>query len=334
MVVRTIKNKKDSNSKFNKLLSSKYNKMAIIFIEVALLLTVVVLICLVVKGDISLKSPETTKYVINNTTENSIVYKEGLTFAATEKNKDNEEENVSGAVDVVNNNSGNSGSIDNSDTPNSNTLPDPSGWNRAEILAKAKSAVNKTKTYTGNLTVNHTEGFTADVKECTGGDLVKGIANLMIGWVVKPVEETLSYQNGKAVNSEGETVPIILPKRGNFTLTEDGISTASVQRSGSEYVIKIKLIEESVGMYEVPKHNAASVGYLDVANFDISFMEVDSADIVYQGSSIEFRINADGYVTKAKYTIPLHIDGSAHRGSISGSATFEGVQTEEWQLNW
>ena len=156
----------------------------------------------------------------------------------------------------------------------------------------------------------------------------------MIGWVVKPVEETLSYQNGKAVNSEGETVPIILPKRGSFTLTEDGISSASVQRSGGEYVIKIKLIEESVGMYEVPKHNAASVGYLDVANFDISFMEVDSADIVYKGSGIELRINADGYVTKANYTIPLRIDGSAHRGSISGSATFEGVQTEEWRLNW
>ena len=143
--MRTIRNNKDSDSKFNRLPGSRYNKMAIILIEIALLLTVVVLICLVVKGDISFKSPETTKYVINNTTENSIVYKEGLTFAPTEKNKDNEEENVSGAVDVVNNNSGNSGSIDNSDTPNSNTLPDPSGWSRAEILAKAKAAVNKTK---------------------------------------------------------------------------------------------------------------------------------------------------------------------------------------------
>mgnify|MGYP003434798037 CR=1 FL=1 len=37
------------------------------------------------------------------------------------------------------------------------------------------------------------------------------LAMLMIGWVVKPVEETLVFQNGKAVNSEGETVPIILP---------------------------------------------------------------------------------------------------------------------------
>ena len=168
--MRTIRNNKDSDSKFNRLLGSRYNKMAIILIEIALLLTVVVLICLVVKGDISFKSPETTKYVINNTTENSIVYKEGLTFAPTEKNSDNGDENIGEGVGGGNNASGNFGSFDNSHTPNNNTLPDPSGWSRAEILAKAKTAVNKTKAYTGNLTVNHTESFTADVKECTGGD--------------------------------------------------------------------------------------------------------------------------------------------------------------------
>lgn len=332
--MRIIKNKEDANSKFNKLLNSKHNKTALIVIEVALLLTVVVLICLVVKGDVSFKSPETTKYIINDTTGSGIVYKEGLTFAPTEKSKNDNDEGQEN--NVVGNNSVNSVNSGNANAQSniSRELPDPSGWSKAEIISKAKEAVNKTKAYTGNLTVNHSEGFTADVTECTGGEIVKSIVNLMIGWVVKPAEETLVYQNGKAVNSEGETVPIILPKRSNFTLTENGVKSASVQRSGNEYVIKLTLVEESVGMYDVPKHNAASIGYLDVANFDISFMEVDSADIVYKGSSIELKINADGYVTYAGYKIPLHIDGSAHKGSISGSATFEGEQTEEWRLNW
>ena len=163
---------------------------------------------------------------------------------------------------------------------------------------------------------------------------MKSVVDLMIGWVVKPVDETLNYQNGYAVNSEGETVPIILPKRNGFSLSESGVQSATVQQTGNEYIIKINLVEESVGMYDVPTHNAASIGYLDVASFDISFMEIDSADIVYKGSSIELRINAEGYVTYANYKIPLHIDGSAHKGSISGSASFEGEQTEEWRLNY
>lgn len=276
----------------------------------------------------------------NGNINTTIVYKPGLTFAPTEKQeitekveKDNnlsDGKNTNNTVVVQNNNQNNN----QNNAQNETSLADPSDWSRAQIISKAKDAVNKTKAYTGNLTVNHSEGFTAKVTECSAGGIVRSVVDLMLGWVVKPVEETLVYQNGKAVNSEGETVPIILPKRNAFSLSESGVRSATVQQTGNEYIIKIELVEESVGMYDVPTHNAASVGYLDVANFDISFMEVDSADIVYKGSSIELRINAEGYVTYANYKIPLHIDGSAHKGSISGSATFEGEQTEEWRLNW
>lgn len=315
--------------------SFKINKKVLIVVEVVFLLILVALVCLV-KGDVLLKSFKGEKVNKNNSTENTIVYKEGLTFAPTKKDKGNDKDNddVHESENTTQNSGveNNGGSAIQIDTVK--PLPDPSEWSRAEIISKAEAAVNKTKAYTGNLTVNHTEGFSADVTECSAGGIVRSVVDLMIGWVVKPVEETLVYQNGKTVNSEGETVPILLPKRNGFSLTENGVKSASVQRMGNEYVIKLTLIEESVGMYEVPKHNAASVGYLDVASFDISFMEVDSADIVYKGSSIELRINADGYVSYAKYKIPLHIEGSAHKGSISGSATFEGEQTEEWRLAW
>lgn len=284
----------------------------------------------------------------NGNINTTIVYKPGLTFAPTEKQEVTEKvekennlsdgKNTNNTVVVQNNNQNdnqnNNENNNQNNTQNNTSLADPSGWSRAQIVSKAKDAVNKTKAYTGNLTVNHSEGFTAKVTECSAGGIVRSVVDLMLGWVVKPVEETLVYQNGKAVNSEGETVPIILPKRNAFSLSESGVRSATVQQTGNEYIIKINLVEESVGMYDVPTHNAASVGYLDVANFDISFMEVDSADIVYKGSSIELRINAEGFVTYANYKIPLHIEGSAHKGSISGSATFEGEQTEEWRLAW
>ena len=282
---------------------------------------------------IFLKDNKALKYGVLTETQSSIVYKEGLTFPPTKEDKNNQnEKDATQIVETVQNNQ-NTPEL-NEPNASGGALPDPSGWSTAQIILKAKDSVNKTKSYTGNLTVDHSESFTAEVTECSAGGIIRSVVDLMIGWVVKPVEETLTYQNGRAVNSEGETVPIILPKRNAFSLNEGGVKSATVQQTGNEYIIKIKLIEESVGMYEVPKHNAGAVGYLDVANFDISFMEVDSADIVYKGSSIELRINAEGYVTYANYKIPLHIEGSAHKGSISGSATFEGEQTEEWRLDW
>lgn len=291
------------------------------------MLTVVVVTIAVVGGNFSFgNNKETTLYVTQPFTDDTTSSKSSLTLLPGNNlnNTDNGETQ----------NGGNSQGGNSLVSGNQSSLADPSGWSTNQIISKAKDAVNKTKAYKGSLTVDHNESFTADVTDCSAGGIVRTVVDLMIGWVVKPVEETLVFQNGKAVNSEGETVPIILPKRNNFSLDSSGVKSASVQRVGDEYVIRITLVEESVGMYQVPKHNAGAVGYLDVANFDISFMEVDSADIVYKGSSIELRINAEGYVTYANYKIPLHIDGSAHRGSISGSATFEGEQTEEWYLNF
>lgn len=290
------------------------------------MLTVVVVTIAVMSGNLSFgNNKETTLYVTQPITDDTTSSKSSLTLLPGNNlnNTDNGETQ----------NGGNSQGGNSLVSGNQSSLADPSGWSTNQIISKAKDAVNKTKAYKGSLTVDHNESFTADVTDCSAGGIVRSVVDLMIGWVVKPVEETLVFQNGKAVNSEGETVPIILPKRNNFSLDSSGVKSASVRRVGDEYVIKITLVEESVGMYQVPKHNAGAVGYLDVANFDISFMEVDSADIVYKGSSIELRINAEGYVTYANYKIPLHIDGSAHRGSISGSATFEGEQTEEWYLN-
>ena len=306
----------------------KLNKNVFLISGFAILLTLVVILCVVL-----IKVNSESKNNSQNDISTSIVYKEGLTFAPTKENENNREDET---VQIITENRDNNADrpVTNNQNSPENILPDSSNWTTSQIIAKAKEAVNKTKAYTGNLTVAHSEGFTADVTECSAGGIVRSVVDLMIGWVVKPVEETLVYQNGKTVNSEGETVPIILPKRNAFSLSESGVQSATVQQTGNEYIIKIKLVEESVGMYEVPKHNAGAVGYLDVAGFDISFMDVDSADIVYKGSSIELRINAEGYVTYANYKIPLHIEGSAHKGSISGSATFEGEQTEEWRLDW
>ena len=306
----------------------------------------IVLTIFVLNGTITLKSKkeEKTPYTLQSLFETSNTVQDGA-YITTEAFGENNYmgnsgyENMNTPIPEVPASNGSNAVISpetgfSSQGSSTAQLPDPSNFSTAQIIATARDAVNKTKAHKGNLKVNHTEGFTANVTECSGGAIVKSVVDLMIGMVVKPVDETLNFQNGKTVNSEGETIPILLPKKGNFTLSESGVKSASIQRSGNEYVIKIKLVEERVGMYDVPTHNAASVGYLDVANFDLSFMEIDSANIVYKGSSLELRINADGYVTYANYKIPLHIDGSAHKGSISGSASFEGEQTEVWKFNW
>lgn len=321
-------------------LQTKQNRAIVIILEVAALLSVVVLTCAVLSGNLLPAEEETTKYVLQNsdsTADVSNIYETNYAQGGVTV-PDVTQSQLPGYTSTVNQGSGTgtagSSSTGKADNTQTLQLESPAGWSKSRILSVAGDAVNKTKAYKNSLSVHHTEKFDAEVTQATGGSIVKSVANIMVGWVVKPVDETLNYQNGTAVNSEGETVPIILPKKNNFYLSQNGVTSATAKVVNNEYVINISLVEESVGMNEVPQYNASAIGYLDVANFDLSFLTVDSANITYKGSSLELHINARGYVTYAEYHIPLNIVGSGHSGSISGSVTFDGEQSEVWTLDY
>lgn len=326
-----MKNQKKKSKGF---LDSKENRRAVIILEIAGLLTIIVITCAILQGDIMSTFSKPSEYIPQNmiSTGDQYVYGTQYVGDSTTRGTTAEESSLVNTFGYTINS--NYSGFTPGTTEASPSLEEPSRWTTAQIVEKAAKAVNQTKLYKNNLTVHHKETFDATVTECTGGSLVQSVANVMVGWVVQPVDETLNYSNGLAQNSEGETVPIILPKRSGFELSSQGVSSASARLSGDQYVLKINLVPESVGINQVPTHNASSIGYLDVGNFDISFMEIDSADITYSGSSIELHINSQGYVTYAVYKVPLTIVGSAHKGSISGSATFVGEQSEIWTLNY
>ena len=224
---------------FSKIFQSQTAKTIIVVTEVAALLSLAVVTWVIIDGrSKGLFTEETTMYVVETSAPDTTLYDTGNNWFVNDNTYSSDNANIS----TPDNNNYTPGVQfeNNQGQVQQNVISENvSGWSTAKILSTAANAVNKTKAYNGNLTVAHSEGFTAEVTECSAGGIVRSVVDLMIGWVVKPVEETLVYQNGKAVNSEGETVPIILPKRNGFTLTENGVKSASVQRMGNEYVIKI-----------------------------------------------------------------------------------------------
>ena len=205
-------------------------------------------------------------------------------------------------------------------------------WGTEEILSKMTTAINYTKAYKGNLAVHHSESFVADITECTGGAIGQRVANTLVGAVVKPTDQTLNFSNGTATTNEGETTQILLPKNGQFTLSPGGVKSAKAYKEGDKTVLVVTLIQENVDEKTIPYHNSRGVGYLNVASIDLMGMTITGGEIQYLGSSIMVKINQAGYVTYAKYTIPLHVYGEGAKGSLSGYAVFDGAQTEIWEL--
>lgn len=205
-------------------------------------------------------------------------------------------------------------------------------WSTEEILAKMTTAINQTKSYKNNLSVHHSESFTANITECTGGAIGQRVANTLVASVVKPTDQTLNFSNGTATTSEGETTQILLPKNGRFSLTSAGVKSAKAYKEGDKTVLSVTLIQENVDEKTIPQHNSRGVGYLDVASVDLMGMTINDGEIQYLGSTITIKVNPAGYVTYAKYTIPLHVYGEGSKGSLSGYAVFDGEQTEIWEL--
>ena len=204
-----------------------------------------------------------------------------------------------------------------------------------EVLDLFANALNLTRGYQGTISVHHTETFSGEVVEAEPlGALATRLANRIIEMVSDPHDATLTFTNGVGVNEDNETVPILLPKNGAFSLPAEGVRNAFMDTANGMHHVVINLVSESVGLNEAPYYNAGAIGYLDTSSLNLSFIKINSCTITYTGSVIDAYIRDDGYIDSVTYTINLNVGGSVTGLGITGSGTMEGVEYETWDLQW
>ena len=217
---------------------------------------------------------------------------------------------------------------------------DPSYWTKAEVVACFSLAMYATRFFAGNVTAEHTKEYSSfNVTKCPGGDIGRSLANEVVSGLLQPQTETLIYSGGYAKNSDGASVPLLLPETGNFTLPVEGVAAASAAEVGGKLKVRMTLVPESVSGAQVPPYNAGAVWYLNAGNLDTSIVRLDFSVIRYTGSVIEAVIDRNGRIESIVYTIPIEIEaaGSAYVGSsvfLSGEIACNGIKTDSWTINW
>ena len=214
--------------------------------------------------------------------------------------------------------------------------PSPATWSKQEIVSYYVNAANKTKAYTNPVTVHHVESFTINIDELSPNlPALKSVAQSIINSAIKPVDETLNFANGRATSSEGEDLPLLLPKRQNCALTADGVVSARAAQEGANIVIELTLVREVGDFTTVPKFNAATTGYLDASMVDLSAVTVDQFEVVYSGSTVRAVIRPDGYIQSAQYNMPIEVTAAGKAlKMISASVVAHGAEAENWEINW
>ena len=229
---------------------------------------------------------------------------------------------------------GNAGQTAATTAPQGSAAGDPSSWTSQQIVDYVNKCVTQTRSYTGNVNAGHKETITATLTKAPGGALIQSIANPIIEGAIKPTDETLAFSGGQAVDTENETVPILLPKKATFYLDPNGVAGITARADGTDTIVEITMVKEIGTLDTAPKYNASAIGYLNTSMVDLSAVTVTSCNITYPGSTIKLRINQSGYVVTADYFVPFVVEAAGKAMFISAEVTCEGTDSESWVLNW
>ena len=204
-----------------------------------------------------------------------------------------------------------------------------------EVLDLYANAINLTRGYQGTVNVHHVESFSGNIVEAQPlGALTTTLGNTLVGMIADPTDSNLVFTGGVGVNEDGETVPLLLPKRGAFSLPAEGVRNAFMDTANGMRHVVITLLPESVDYGGIPYYNAGAIGYLDTSALDFKIITVNYCTITYTGSVIDAYIRDDGYISSVQYTINLSVTGGVTGLGITGSGTMEGVEYETWELQW
>ena len=214
-------------------------------------------------------------------------------------------------------------------------VPDYSSYTKGQILKVYSDALQKTRGYMGAVSVNHSESFTADIKDAhPGGALTELLASNIVKLVGSEGQQTLNFINGYATNKDNERVPLLLPQRASFSLPEQGLAEAQISGDSGKTYVRLVIVPETVSMGEVPPYNASAIGYLDTSDMEFKIITISRVDISYPGSVIDAVINSDGLIEGVTYTIKMSTYAELSGMGVSGYGTLEGAQTESWRLNY
>ena len=164
--------------------------------------------------------------------------------------------------------------------------------------------------------------------------MVKNLVNGLISDIGGPEDEMLAFNGGSAVNAEGKTMPMLLPSSGNFTLTPAGVANATATAEGDNIKIQLSLSPETASMGQVPQHHSSCIGYMDIASFGITVVDITKADTTYTGTTVTAVINSAGNIVSYSYDMPLKIAFTGSKGPISADVAIDARQVETWDIQW
>ena len=206
------------------------------------------------------------------------------------------------------------------------TAADPTKYSKAQIVDYYNNAIKNTAK-AAKLTVTKTENISivVDTMKPDSDTLKKIINENVLSKYAKPSTESKSFTNGVA--SDKTKAIDYLPKS---KLEAAGVKTASIVKSGSNYVVTIVTIAEKTTLQNPKaKYVSQCAAPLDLASVDLGPIKIIQADMNYPGVTIKATVSANGTLVSSSIDQPLNGTGTANVIGLKPSATVHGAWTQK-----
>ena len=234
---------------------------------------------------------------------------------------------ASGSTSTGGSSSTGSGSSSTGSTGGSSaSATDPTKYSKEQIVAYYNNAIKATaKAPKLSVTKNEAISIVVDTMKPDSNALKKIINENVLSKYAKPSTDSKSFVNG--VSSDKTKASDYLPRT---RLQAAGVKSASITKSGSNYVVTIVTIAEKTTLENpTPKYADQCAAPLDLASVDLGPIKVVQADINYPGVTLKATVGANGMLVNSSINQPLNGTGTASVIGLKPSATVHGAWTQQ-----
>lgn len=210
-----------------------------------------------------------------------------------------------------------------SGTGSASSAKDPTSYSKAEIVNYYNTSLKNS--YKQKVSVSRSEKIDIVVDRTKpDSSAIVSLANKIVQNYAKENVVSKSFTGGKA--SDGTLIANFCPKTG---LTADGAKSATVKKSGSNYVITINVVSEKATLNSAPKYNKLCAAPLDLNTVDLFGLKITKADFNYPATVLTATVDANGRVLNSSVYQPLNGTGGGKFIAISLEGTAHGSWTQK-----
>lgn len=223
----------------------------------------------------------------------------------------------------------------------SSGLEMPQDGDAVNITKAYNKAINDYRAYKGVVTLHKVENTQVGITDLpAAAKALEGTINEVIGNIVKPVDETFTFENGADQQDPSREIGHkMIPWGRDAAVTPADISACSIKENADGgYTITMTFLAETA-TYDgttstEPVHHMTAMDPLNLATLDISPLTIFSAEMTYPGATTSITVDSQGRLVKLTNSLPLEGKGQGGMGFIKATIGLAGKMEAVYDITY